>query len=298
LFIAALVALCWLDGQQAAGLPPGGWLFPLAILLSLAASGEMLWLLGTRDRAERPMACLIYGGNLAIVASNAGPIFWPNMVHHSAVGPLGWPLVAFTAAGLAILIEAVWRYERPGRAVARLALAMFALFYVGLLLSFVVQLRIRGGEMAGLAPLVSLIAVVKMGDTGAYTVGRLIGQHKMTPQLSPGKTWEGAFGALLFSAFTGWLIFWLLATRGTPTALHETARMAAPWFRWQWIVYGAVVGMVGLVGDLAESLLKRDAGRKDSSPWMPGFGGLLDVLDSILFAAPVAWVWWTAGWIP
>ena len=85
LFIAALAGLCWLDGQQVAGLPPGGWLFPLAILLSLAASGEMLWLFGTRDRAERPLSCLVYGGNLAIVACNVGPVFWPHVGHHSAV---------------------------------------------------------------------------------------------------------------------------------------------------------------------------------------------------------------------
>lgn len=297
LFIAALAGLCWLDGQQVAGLPPGGWLFPLAILLSLAASGEMLWLFGTRDRAERPLSCLVYGGNLAIVACNVGPVFWPHVGHHSAVARLGWPLVAFAAAALATLAEAVWRYERPGRAVTRTALTIFALFYVGLLLSFVVQLRVFGGSPASLVPLVSLIAIVKMGDTGAYTVGRLIGRHKMTPQLSPGKTWEGAAGAMAFAAFTGWLVFWLLGRFGG-SAPYADGGSSLPLFRWQWVGYGLVVGVVGLFGDLAESLLKRDAGRKDSSPWMPGFGGLLDVLDSILFAAPVAWACWATGWVP
>jgi phosphatidate cytidylyltransferase len=62
--------------------------------------------------------------------------------------------------------------------------------------------------------------------------------------------------------------------------------------------YGVLIGLVGLLGDLAESLLKRDLGRKDSSNWMPGFGGVLDLLDSILFAAPVAFVCWVAGWVP
>ena len=64
---------------------------------------------------------------------------------------------------------------------------------------------------------------------------------------------------------------------------------------WRWIVFGLAVGAAGLLGDLAESLLKRDAGRKDSSPWMPGFGGVLDLLDSILFAAPVAYLCWATG---
>ena len=72
----------------------------------------------------------------------------------------------------------------------------------------------------------------------------------------------------------------------------------APAFRWGWIVYGVIVGIAGMLGDLAESLIKRDAGVKDSSPWMPGFGGVLDVLDSVLFAAPVAWFMWVCGVVP
>jgi phosphatidate cytidylyltransferase len=129
--------------------------------------------------------------------------------------------------------------------------------------------------------LVSLIAVVKMGDSGAYTVGRLIGRHKMAPVLSPGKTWEGVAGAIGFAMLGAWMVFRLMPGSSTRTE-----------FRWQWLVYGAIVGVAGLIGDLAESLIKRDAGRKDSSTWMPGFGGILDVLDSILFAAPIAWILW------
>ena len=65
-----------------------------------------------------------------------------------------------------------------------------------------------------------------------------------------------------------------------------------------WLAYGVIIGVVGLLGDLAESLIKRDLGRKDSSAWMPGFGGVLDLLDSILFAAPVAYLCWVAGLVP
>jgi len=294
LFIAALVGLFWLDGRGAAGLPPGGWLFPLVLLVSVVASGEMLWMFATRPADERPMAWLVYGGNLAIVSINAVPLFCPAAESASAVARLGWPMAAFIGVVLVGFVGEMRRYEQPGRTLARFSLAIFALVYVGLLLSCTVQLRILRGNLAGLTAVASLIAVVKMGDTGAYTVGRLIGRHKMTPRLSPGKTWEGVAGAVLFSAFAGWLVLRLLpgAVGGPSVALGSVRE---PLGRWQWIAYGVIVGIAGLLGDLAESLIKRDAGRKDSSPWMPGFGGLLDLLDSILFAAPVAWLCWAAG---
>jgi len=294
LFIAALVGLFWLDGCGAAGLPPGGWLFPLVLLVSVVAGGEMLWMFATRPADERPMAWLVYGGNLAIVGINAVPLFCPAAESASAVARLGWPMAAFIGAVLIGFVGEMRRYKEPGRTLARLSLAIFALAYVSVLLSCAMQLRVIRGNLAGLTAVASLIAVVKMGDTGAYTVGRLIGRHKMTPRLSPGKTWEGVAGAVLLSAVAGWLVLRLLpGAIGGPTIALGSVR--EPLGRWQWIAYGIIVGIAGLLGDLAESLIKRDAGRKDSSPWMPGLGGLLDLLDSILFAAPVAWLCWAAG---
>jgi phosphatidate cytidylyltransferase len=152
------------------------------------------------------------------------------------------------------------------------------------MLSFVVQLRMEWG----IGALASLVIVVKMGDTGAYMLGRLFGRHKMAPRISPAKTIEGAIGALVFSCVGSWATFtWLvplLEPAGSPTR---------PW--WIWILFGLLVGTAGMVGDLAESLLKRDAGCKDSSTWLPGLGGVLDMLDSILLAAPVAWLCWASG---
>ncbi len=104
------------------------------------------------------------------------------------------------------------------------------------------------------------MAVVKLGDTGAYTVGRLFGRHKMAPVLSPGKTWEGAAGGIVFAVLGSWLVFHLM-----PQAMGFTLAQAS----WSWLLFGPVVGVAGIVGDLAESLFKRDMGRKDSSTWMP-----------------------------
>ncbi|HEV2969755.1 MAG TPA: CDP-archaeol synthase [Pirellulales bacterium] len=279
--IAILIGLCWLDVHQLPG-PPGGWLFPVALLLSLGASDELLRLVGHPD--EKPVAWIILIGNLAIVASSGISAFWTDAPYiGSPLERLGWPMAVFIVAVFAAFVGEMARYERQGRVIVRIGLATLCFVYVGLLLSFVVQLRQLGDHRAGMVALVSLIAVVKMGDTGAYTVGRLFGRHKMAPVLSPGKTWEGAVGAVLFAVLAAWIVFRLLPVDRSP---------ATSVLGWGWLIYGIIVGVVGMIGDLAESLIKRDAGCKDSSPWMPGFGGILDVLDSILFAAPVAWILW------
>ena len=153
-----------------------------------------------------------------------------------------------------------------------------------------IQLRFAGpaGDW-GIAALASLVIVVKLSDIGAYTVGRLIGRHKLAPHLSPGKTIEGAVGGLAFAGAGAWLALVELWPRLSSTSVPALAP-------WQWLGFAFTVTVAGVVGDLAESLLKRDLGRKDSSDWMPGFGGVLDLVDSILVSAPVAYLWWQYGW--
>jgi phosphatidate cytidylyltransferase len=305
IFVAALAGLCWLDATHALGAPAGLWLFPLALLLSLAASGEMLGMLAggstkliasdsaklAINRDTRPHPALVYAGNFAIVASNGVPLYWPSYPADCPLGRLGWPLCAFAVAVLAAFVVEMIRYRAPGKSTTQLAATILTFGYVGLLLSFIVQLRAIELSRGGMVALVSLIAVVKMSDIGAYTVGRLIGRHKMTPVLSPGKTWEGALGGVVSAALAAWLVFGLWVRNDSSLAASAGPTSA-------WLVYGVLVGIVGLLGDLAESLLKRDLGRKDSSAWMPGYGGVLDLLDSVLFAAPVAYLCWVGGLVP
>ena len=111
---------------------------------------------------------------------------------------------------------------------------------------------------------------------------------KLARRLSPGKTIEGLVGGLVFAWCGAWLVFAVLAP-----AVVESAALPIAW--WKTALYGLVLGAAGVVGDLAESLLKRDAGYKDSSAWLPGFGGVLDLLDSLLVAAPVAYLLWAIG---
>jgi phosphatidate cytidylyltransferase len=279
ILIAAFALLCWLDYTRLAGAPPGAWLFPIAVVLSVLASGEILGLM--KSGGHEPIGWIVYVGNLLIVLSNGVPMFWPGWATSTAIDKIGWPLSTFTVACMAAFIGEMYRYEKPGRVTVNLSATILALFYVGVLFTFVVLLS----GLVQIVSLLSLIAVVKMGDTGAYTLGRLFGRHKMTPVLSPGKTWEGAVGAMLFAVIGAWAVFNLLGPRLNMPAIDL----------WRIVVFGVVVGTAGLLGDLAESMLKRDAGRKDSSTWMPGFGGVLDVLDSILFAAPIAYLCWVCG---
>jgi phosphatidate cytidylyltransferase len=273
LFIALLVGLCWLDARSDTA---GIWLLPLALLLSLAATQETLDLL-TVD-GVRPQSLVAYGGNFLIVGSNALPLLGVEMLPSQA-----WPFVTLGVVLFIAFAVEVFRYAPQQQATLRLALTSLAIVYVGVCLSSVVQLRLLGSGM-GLAALAALILVVKLSDTGAYTVGRLVGRTKLAPRLSPGKTIEGSLGGLAAGVLGALAAFyWVL-----PSLAERNYQLAAG----TWLWFGLSVGIAGMIGDLAESLLKREAGCKDSSRWMPGFGGVLDLLDSILLGAPVAYLAW------
>ncbi|HUT10883.1 MAG TPA: phosphatidate cytidylyltransferase [Thermoguttaceae bacterium] len=287
LIIGILVGLCWLDhlAETRHAAMRGMWLLPVAILFAVAASGEVLYL--ARAAGMRPLAWAVYGGNVLLIASNwGGELFRAGTDNASSLPAVAWPWCVLAVGVLSIFVGEMRRYEKPGGATANVAAAVFALVYVGVMFSFVVQLRM----LWGVGALASLVIVTKMGDTGAYTIGRLFGRHKMAPVLSPGKTIEGAVGALVFACLASWATFtWLLPVFGEPGRQGGTCC--------GWIPFGLLVGTAGMLGDLAESLLKRDVGCKDSSRWMPGFGGVLDLLDSILLAAPVAWICWALGMV-
>ena len=123
------------------------------------------------------------------------------------------------------------------------------------------------------------VIVTKFSDTGAYAVGSLIGRHQMIPRISPGKTWEGFGGAIAVSTAAS-LVFVHFFGRQMPcmTALHA-------------VVLGVVLSVAAVIGDLIESLFKREAGVKDSGKLFPGIGGILDLLDSLLFNAPIMYLY-------
>jgi len=152
--------------------------------------------------------------------------------------------------------------------IRNISASFFSITYLGFLSMFVLIIRITLGPWV----LLMFIFTVKGSDIGAYTLGRLFGKHKMCPNISPGKTWEGLAGAALFG---------LLVSLGFS---HFCDIMPVLWA----VCFGSIFGVLGQMGDLAESMIKRDAASKDSSSSIPGFGGILDVIDSPLATAPLA----------
>jgi phosphatidate cytidylyltransferase len=174
------------------------------------------------------------------------------------------------------------QFEKPGLTMAKIAGTILAVAYVGLLASFTIQMRWFEGPHQGILALVFLFATAKGADTGAYTLGRLAGRHKLWPKLSPHKTVEGAVGGIVFGIVAALIV----------TAISRYL-LDVPTLEWPVaVVYGLVVGAVAQLGDLMESMIKRDCERKDASTTVPGFGGVLDVIDSLMFAGPVAYALW------
>src|ERR1043166_5882991 len=153
--------------------------------------------------------------------------------------------------------------------------------------------KVWGMTVATGALLVFLpLLVTWASDIGAYFVGRAIGKHKLIPAVSPGKTVEGAIGGLVASVIVAWLI--------GDRMLRPAAQLGFKWAPWGLILFGVAVSAAAQIGDLAESLLKREAGVKDSSRILPGHGGILDRLDSLFFVLPVSYllIGWLLTWAP
>jgi phosphatidate cytidylyltransferase len=156
------------------------------------------------------------------------------------------------------------------------ALTLLGLLYVPFLFNFVAFLALTPGNIElNRFLLIYLLAVTKFSDVGAYVVGSLMGRHKMIPRVSPGKTWEGFIGAI----FTSLVISVALT--------YEMGEKIGALSLTSGIILGLLLPLVSVVGDLAESVVKRDASIKDSGRSIPGIGGALDLIDSILFTAPV-----------
>lgn len=286
--LTGFFGLLYLDYHHPLG-TSGAWLLPLALLVSVLMVSELLdmW----SQRSDRPVAWPLYLGAPLTVLAASLPVFRQistGATSPSGFGDLAWPLAAVSAVVMLAFLVEMTRYDQPGRATGAVGLATLAVVYAGLLPSFLVSLRLWGGHAWGMAALLTMIAVVKLSDTGAYFVGRALGRHKMSPRLSPGKTVEGAVGALLAGILAALLCYYVLV----PAVVGMDVPRGPIW---GWLLFGLLGALFGMIGDLAESLLKRDAGRKDSSSWLPGLGGVLDVLDSLVFVAPVTYFYFAAG---
>jgi phosphatidate cytidylyltransferase len=287
--LSVFAALAWADASGLGGAGPAWWLLPVAVVLAVGGANELVHLLAGRGLAVRGL--LVRVATVAIVLS-AALGSQASAAAAQPVAALGIVATACMATLAAFFLAEIILYRPQDGALERLAAGALTAIGLGLPLAFIVALRLlrvdnqgpqHGASPQGMLPLVSLVAVVKAGDIAAYLVGSLIGRHRMVPALSPGKTWEGAAAALAGSLAAAWLV---LEGCGWQT-------QARPWGGWA--TFGLVVGLAGMAGDLAESLVKRELGAKDSGRSLGGLGGVLDLVDSLLLAAPVAWALWALG---
>lgn len=190
--------------------------------------------------------------------------FW-RQFHLNDKTAIAWVIV--------LILTIFWiqfrRFGIPGT-IGNTAASVFTIFYLGVFCSFILAIRIQFGWLTFLL----FIFTIKCSDIGAYVIGTYFGKRKLCPSISAGKTWEGLGGAMLASAVFSLLfclIFDIIPIRYA-------------------VVFGAAFGLLGQLSDLVESMLKRDAAVKDSSHSIPGFGGILDVIDSLLATAPIGYL--------
>ena len=206
-----------------------------------------------------------------------------SFYYFSKIGPAGSydfevaVLLFFLLTVFARQMFARLRHDEP---LQTMAYTLFGLLYVLWLFNFTTKIlyltpRSSTGEVTGQFYVLYLIAVTKFADMGAYLTGSAVGRHLMTPHISAKKTWEGFFGALGFALFCSLMLFKLMP--GHLSALTWTHAT----------ILGLLLGFGAVVGDLAESIIKRSTNVKDSGSLLPGIGGALDLVDSLLFTAPL-----------
>jgi phosphatidate cytidylyltransferase len=279
LLAALTLGMFFLDNEFAPWYPI---LYGFFVLAGIVACHELRGLFSPN---RRPHAVLCHWGVQTVVAVN-----WVRPIHEMwpSYFPFSDPWQAILGTVVATMLAAfLWEmatYQEPGEGVARTTNAVLTVVYLGVLASFLAQLRWlptkAGSNNQAVHALMLAVFVPKCCDVGAYCSGRLFGRHRMTPRLSPKKTWEGAAGGLLLAIVTAIGVSWF----GNRPSL----------FLIKAIAFGVSVAVASMFGDLAESLVKREGQKKDASQSLPGFGGVLDVIDSLLFAAPLAYVWLTA----
>lgn len=272
----------------------GSW--PLAALLAIA-SALAAWEFFRLARADG----LTPLDDLGIALAGIVPL----AVHAHYLGLLPFPMFALPLAVLVLLALAIWLRGVDGKPLGAVSSTVLGIVYTGGMLSFgyairyhdytigAVQVPVGSGAIgipAGGLLLILPLLLTWGTDIGAYFIGRAFGKRKLIPAVSPGKTVAGAWGGLLTSVIIAWLYLQFVLRPATHLAMSGAGV----------IVFGVVVSVAAQLGDLVESLLKREAGVKDSSHLIPGHGGVLDRIDSLLFVLPVSYalLTWLLVWAP
>jgi phosphatidate cytidylyltransferase len=295
MMMAALLALLYLD--YAVEAHTQGWVTIPASAQSaqprqfgLAGVGLLLLLIFLLPLATREVGSLFAAEQIRPYRFLAG-LGSGSLAIHAFLTQFWWfqHIAASTLAFIVVLIMILAAIRRASarqteQAITHMAGTVLAMLYLGGLAWFLIAIRVKHspdqvhGFQGSTQAVVMILLVVKSTDIGAYFGGRYLGRHKLIPWLSPGKTREGLFCGLITAGLVG-----IACSLIWPHALSTLTWPKA-------LLFGILIGGVGQAGDLLESLMKRDAQVKDSGNIIPGFGGLLDVIDSPLLAAPAAYL--------
>ncbi len=233
-------------------------------------------------------------GCAGVMAASSIPVYWPLLGEpypsDCQLGPLGWPLAASAIALVGCFAWYFRNYQPDSDVLQRAIMAGWVSVYFGGCFAFAIALRLTGSAGWGLFLLVGVIVITKFSDTGAYFSGRAWGRSKLCPAVSPGKTIEGLVGGMLVAILVAWIYFGLCA----PWVFGHAAVHATPLGI---VLLGVSLTIAGVMGDLLESIFKRELGCKDSGKLLPGLGGLWDVTDSLLPASVVGYLIVVAGLI-
>ncbi len=271
-FTAVVIFDGWLDGGLTASMADkpvqGTLLFILITALIVPAQLELSKLAGAKKlRIFAPVSII---GSILF----AGAWYWPQLLRllSGQVAEISLRMYLFFLSVFVLFALLLYQYFRYGISdvIANCGANYFSIVYLGLLSSFVLAIRID----FGLWPVLMFVFVVKSSDIGAYAIGSPFGRHKFSPKISPSKSWEGVAGAVATA---------VVVAIGFAVSCDIMAWRLA-------VIFGLCFAFIGQLGDLAESMLKRDAEQKDSANKVPGFGGILDVVDSPLAAAPFAYL--------
>jgi phosphatidate cytidylyltransferase len=298
----ALIGLLLLDGYLATldpphwtwrlpgghELHPGAWLLNgtitalLVLAFTLLAARELVRFFRAAGYRASGVAAQFFAAGFVI-----GPYIAFNLERDAGGHDESWVVIWLAlAVCVAFLLQAVRRGTQ--RAMVNLATTVFIIVYTGVLAGFLTRLRMEIGGSSGAVLLMFSVLVVKMTDIGAFLAGNLLGRHKLIEWLSPKKTWEGLAGGVLLAVICAVALGSYLHLSGIAPLSGGT--LAYPWLL---LIFGLLMAAFSVAGDLCASLLKRDAAVKDSGHAIPGMGGILDLLDSPLLAAPAAWLFWT-----
>jgi phosphatidate cytidylyltransferase len=282
-----LAAWC-APGESGTGVDVVAWLSNGAIttlillVLSALAAREVTGFVRVAGLRPNRAVVQLFATGLVI-----GPYISFNLGQQSEWYDESWGMLWVSLAlGVAFLLQAVRRGTE--HATLNVASTVFVIVYTGGLAGYLTRLRMEVGGYEGALILLFSVFLVKINDVGAFFTGQSFGKHKLIPWLSPKKTWEGFVGGILVTVACAvgvgsWLHYAGVTTLGDGPFAYP----------WGLVWLGLLMAVFSVAGDLVASMLKRDAAVKDSGDAIPGMGGVLDIFDSPLLAAPAAWFFWT-----